>query len=191
MLKVSDLCDGSVYILFGCPHRPLFFTIAIVAAMAQLLFLYLFWKAADADDDKSDYHHGVEPSCDMPTGQIVCEEVEHNMSSGYLLGMILLVSIQLPQLVAGVKLLSRRAFLVGGVLTFQTLTASAVTMKYIMATCVTETAILKDIFVLLFIMDVDEYLYKSLYFAADETLTAIVDEIDNAAGGYAPLGVPC
>ncbi|CAK0835202.1 unnamed protein product [Prorocentrum cordatum] len=190
MLKISDLCDGSVYILFGCPHRPMFFAIAMVAASAQLMFLYLFWRAADADDEHSDYHHGIEPSCDMPTGQIVCEEVEHNMSSGYLLGLMLLVSIQLPQLIAGVKLLLRRAFLIGGVLVFNTLTASAVTMRYIMATCVTETAILKDIFVLLFIMDVDEYLYKALHFAADETLAAIVDEIDNAARGYAQVA-PC
>lgn len=202
MLSISELCDGSVYVLLGCPRRPGFFAIAVATAALQLWTLRTFWHHSgwSWNEVLGGYRHsgnydyyGYQATCSVDQRDILdpstreesfkCESTrDPDLTMGICLGMVLLIAFQLKQLVAGVQILRQRAFLIGGVMILMPISVILVTAAYVTSTSWTVSDTVKDIVVLLFIMDVDEVLYKAVQFAANETVKKIETDIDNAAG---------
>jgi len=195
MLSISQLCDGSVYVLLGCPRRPGFFAVAVATAALQLWILGVFYSRTLEGAEHNDIHPGWEVTCVQNEAKELTpkcgDHVDENLTPGIFLGSLVLAAFQLKQVVAGVQILRQRAFLIGGVLIFMPIVSTMVTVVYVAATALTVTDILKDTVVLLFTMDVDELVYKALQFAANESVNKIETDIDNEAGpGTGPPNAP-
>lgn len=176
-----ELCGADSAYSFFLAKRKLAWFWGFVSVVIQILLFLLFLKASSFKQDFNDWQYSMR----CPAEMMGCNDEKHISTSGWVMFYVFMALNLLPDTLSGIRLIylavkksSIRCLVSGLCLLSVTIFAVATSSFYNNAIAQTDTEVLANAVILLFINEVDELLFELLTYTSSGWIDLVTLEGD-------------
>lgn len=176
--KITALTGDSIYLFFDL-KTPFLALLASGTVAAQLMLLYVFWWAAQADNEKGDYSYGTAPTCSSDyQPQVQCEAINHSTALGNVAAALITLVVQGPDVIRGCRLMVHCKFATAAAMIVMALIGMFINLQYVGATSEQDSTIVINSVVILMVNQLDEWVFSFVWACAPSWVDLQKERID-------------